>query len=153
MPIELVWWPREFAEASVAALFEGEASSSADALVHGVALRTTGLLARWQAQLRDYPDELAAARIENAALSWGGYAPEGMLTIARPGERLALVGRLLDDATRVLQILYALNRVWPPTDQARGGSGSKRRPSSRSVWPSGSRKRSPSPTRSARCWC
>jgi predicted nucleotidyltransferase len=117
VPIELVWWPREFAETAVAALFEGEASSSADALVHGVALRTTGQLARWQERLRDYPEELAAARIENAALTWGGYAPEGMLTIARPGERLALVGRLLDDATRVLQIVYALNRVWPATDK------------------------------------
>lgn len=117
VPIELVWWPREFAEASVAALFEGDASSSGDALVHGVALRTIGLLARWQEQLRDYPDKLAAARIESAALTWGGYAPEGMLTITRPGERLALVGRLLDDASRVLQLLYALNRVWPPTDK------------------------------------
>jgi hypothetical protein len=117
VPIELVWWPREFAEAAVAALFEGEASSSGDALLHGVALRTTGLLERWQEQLRDYPSELAAPRIESAALTWGGYAPEGMLTITRPGERLALVGRLLDDATRVLQILYALNRVWPLTDK------------------------------------
>jgi predicted nucleotidyltransferase len=117
VPIELVWWPREFAEAAVAALFEGDASSSGDALVYGVALRTIGLLARWQEQLRDYPDELAAARIENAALTWGGYAPEGMLTITRPGERLALVGRLLDDASRVLQLLYALNGVWPPTDK------------------------------------
>ena len=115
VPIELVWWPREFAETAVAALFEGEASSSADALVHGVALRTTGLLARWQEQLRDYPAELAAARIESAALTWGGYAPEGMLTITRPGERLALVERMVDDANRVLQLVCALNRVWPPT--------------------------------------
>jgi predicted nucleotidyltransferase len=115
VPIELVWWPREFAETAVAALFEGEASSSADALVHGVALRTSGLFERWQQQLRDYPAELAAARIENAALTWGGYAPAGMLTLTRPGERLVLVERMVDDATRVLQIVYALNRVWPPT--------------------------------------
>src|SRR2546423_2699629 len=38
-----------------------------------------------------------------------------MFTIARPGERLSCVERLLDDALRVLKILYALNRVWPPT--------------------------------------
>ena len=38
-----------------------------------------------------------------------------MLTITRPGERLALVERMVDDATRVLQLVYALNRVWPPT--------------------------------------
>ena len=88
---------------------------SADALANGVSLRTSGLLERWQAELREYPAELAAARIEDAALTWGGYAPEGMLTIARPGERLALVERMVDDATRVLKIVYALNRVWPPT--------------------------------------
>ena len=116
-PIELVWWPRDHAEASVAALLAGEESSSADAIVYGVALRTVGLLERWRERLLDYPAELAAARIENAALTWGGYAPAGMLTIARPGERLALVERLLDDATRVLQIVYALNRVWPPTSK------------------------------------
>ena len=115
VPIELVWWPRDFAEKSVAALFEGAPSSTGDALANGVALRTAGLLARWQEQLADYPDELAAARIEDAALTWGGYAAEGMLTVTRPGERLVLVERMVDDANRVLQIVYALNRVWPPT--------------------------------------
>jgi Nucleotidyltransferase domain len=115
VPIELVWWPHNFAEASVAALLTGQDSSAAEALVNGVSLRTSGLLERWQEQLHDYPAELAAARIEDAALTWGGYAPEGMLTITRPGERLALVERMVDDATRVLKIVYALNRVWPPT--------------------------------------
>jgi hypothetical protein len=38
-----------------------------------------------------------------------------MLTLTRPGERLVLVERMVDDATRVLTIVYALNRVWPPT--------------------------------------
>jgi nucleotidyltransferase-like protein len=115
VPIELVWWPHNFAEASVAALLAGQESSAADALANGVSLRTSGLLERWQEDLRDYPGELAAARIEDAALTWGGYAPEGMLTLARPGERLVLVERMVDDATRVLKIVYALNRVWPPT--------------------------------------
>lgn len=115
VPIELVWWPHGFAEASVAALLTAEESSAADALANGVALRTSGLLERWQEDLREYPAELAAGRIENAALTWGGYAPEGMLTLTRPGERLVLVERMVDDATRVLKIVYALNRVWPPT--------------------------------------
>jgi hypothetical protein len=115
VPVELVWWSRDHAEASVAALLEGQASSAADALVHGVALRTAGLLEAWQGRLREYPERLAAARIEEAALTWGGYAPAGMLTITRPGERLALVERLLDDVLRVLRIVYALNRVWEPT--------------------------------------
>jgi hypothetical protein len=117
VPIELVWWSRDHAEASVAAVVAGEPSSVAEALAKGVALRTIGLLEAWQERLRDYPDDLAAARIEAAALTWGGYAPAGILTIVRPGERLALVERLLDDATRVLRIVYALNRVWEPTSK------------------------------------
>ena len=80
-----------------------------------MALRTVGLLATWQARLRHYPEELAARRIEDAALTWGGYAPAGMLTLARPGERLALVERLVDDASRVVKIVCAINRVWQPT--------------------------------------
>lgn len=115
VPIELIWWSRDYADAAVDALVAGEPSSSADAIAHGVALRTAGLLEAWQERLRVYPDELASARIEDAALTWGGYAPAGMLTVTRPGERLALVERLLDDVQRVLRIVYALNRIWEPT--------------------------------------
>jgi predicted nucleotidyltransferase len=112
VPIELIWWSREHAEAS----FE----TAADAIVNGVALRSSGLLEKWQAHLADYPDELAAQRIEEAALTWGGYAPAGMLTVARPGERMALVERMIDDLSRVMRILYAVNRVWPPTHKRLG---------------------------------
>ncbi len=115
VPIELVWWSREFAEVSVDALFRGDASSAADALACGVPLRTSCLLEAWQTRLSDYPAELAAARIEEAALTWGGYAPAGLLTLARPGERLALAERMVDDASRVVRIVYAINRVWQPT--------------------------------------
>ena len=115
VPIELLWWSRDFAEASVDAILAGEPSGSGDALANGVALRTGGLLESWQERLYAYPDGLAAARIEDAALTWGGYAAAGWLTIVRPGERVALVERLLDDATRVLRIVYALNRIWEPT--------------------------------------
>ena len=115
VPVEMIWWPRDFAETSVAKLVAGEPSGSADALVNGVALRTVGLLKDWQERLRAYPEDVAAARIEDAALTWGGFHPSGMLTLARPGDRVQLVERLLDDCLRVLQIVYALNRVWPPT--------------------------------------
>ncbi|MDX6657524.1 MAG: hypothetical protein QOH62_2317 [Solirubrobacteraceae bacterium] len=117
VPIELIWWPRDYAEDSVNGLVAGEASSSADALANGVALRTVGLLANWQARLSTYPEELAARRIEDAALTWGGFAAAGILTLARPGERLALVERLVDDASRVVKIVYAINRVWQPTNK------------------------------------
>jgi hypothetical protein len=95
--------------------FRTNVSSAADAIAHGVALRTSGSLSRWQARLSDYPEELARMQIEDAALTWGGFAPEGILTIARPGETLSRLERMLDDALRVLRIVYALNRVWPPT--------------------------------------
>ena len=88
--------------------------------MHGVAVRSAGLLEGWQERLSDYPDEFVTARIEDAALTWGGYAPEGWLTLLRPGERLALVERMYDDATRVLAIVYAMNRVWPPTTKRLG---------------------------------
>jgi hypothetical protein len=115
VPIELIWWSRAHAEAAVDGIFAGEPGGTADALAHGVALRTSGLLERWQERLRAYPDDLAAARIEEAALTWGGFAAAGLLTVARPGERLALLERMVDDATRVLRIVFALNRVWLPT--------------------------------------
>jgi predicted nucleotidyltransferase len=115
VPIELICWPRDPAEAQVDALLAGEVTSTADALVHGVALRTGGLLAAWQERLRAYPPEIAAAQIEEAALRWGGFAPAGVLTLIRPGDRLALAEWILDAALRVLTIVYALNRVWPPT--------------------------------------
>lgn len=120
VPIELVWWSRGHAESAVDAIFEGDPSTTADALANGVALRTAGLLAQWQERLADYPDELAAARIEDAALTWGGFAVAGLLTLLRPGERLALLERLVDDATRVTRIVFALNRVWQPTTKRLG---------------------------------
>jgi predicted nucleotidyltransferase len=115
VPIELIWWSRAHAETAVDAIFAGDPSSSADALANGVALRTSGLFAEWHERLRHYPDELAAARIEDAAITWGGFAPAGLLTIIRPGERLALVERMVDDAARVVRMVFAMNRVWQPT--------------------------------------
>ena len=139
-PFELIFWPRTLAEEELEALLGGKLSSSADALAHGVSLRTSGLLAEWQERLRDYPEELAAARIEEAALPWGGFTPEGLLTIVRPGERLSLLEWIFDGALRVLRIVYALNRVWEPTTKRLAARWS-RSPSSRS----GSRIGSPKP--------
>ena len=115
VPFELIWWGRDFAESRIDAVLEGEVSSSADALVHGIALRSGGLLAAWQDRLREVPEEIAATRIEEAALPWGGFTPAGLLTIIRPGDRLALTEWVLDGAIRVLAITYALNRAWQPT--------------------------------------
>lgn len=117
--IELVWWSRAFADERVAAILACEVLdgrlATADALVHGIALRTSGALADWQARLADYPEPLTAALVREAALMWRGYQPNGVLTIARPGERVALVERLVDDVRRIVRIVFALNRVWEPT--------------------------------------
>jgi predicted nucleotidyltransferase len=115
VPLELIWWPREYAEAQIDALLSGQVTSTADALVHGVPLRTRGLLTAWQERLREYPQELAAAQIEEAALPWGGFTPAGVLTLIRPEDRLALIDWIFDGAMRVLRIVFALNRVWQPT--------------------------------------
>jgi predicted nucleotidyltransferase len=115
VPLELIWWSRDFAESSIDSILHGEMASSAEAIASGVPLRTSGALARWQARLNEYPEELAKARIEEAALTWGGFAAAGLLTLARPGELLSRTERMLDDATRVLRMVYAINRVWPAT--------------------------------------
>jgi hypothetical protein len=112
---ELIWWSREFAEARIDAVLAGEVSSSADALVHGIALRSAGLLPVWQERLREVPEEIAARHIEEAAMPWGGFTPAGLLTIIRPDCRAALAEWILDGANRVLAIVCALNRTWPPT--------------------------------------
>ena len=110
IPFELIWWSQEYADAAIDA-----ESPAADAIANGVSLRTCGLLETWQERLRTYPPELAAERIEDAALTWGGFAAAGLLTIARPGERLSLTERMVDDAVRVLRMVYAINRIWQPT--------------------------------------
>ena len=115
VPLELLWWSRSHAQTALDAIFTGDLSTTADAIANGVALRTSGLVAQWQKRLRHYPDELATSRIEDAALTWGGFAAAGLLTLIRPGERLALVERMVDDASRVSRIVFALNRVWQPT--------------------------------------
>jgi predicted nucleotidyltransferase len=108
-PVETIWWSRELAEELFAT------GGSAEAIANGVALRTNGLLARWQEQLADHPDSLVAERVEKAAERWGGFAPEGLLTILRPDCGLARMEWLMDGAQRVLAIVFALNRLHQPT--------------------------------------
>jgi hypothetical protein len=117
VPLELIWWARDYAEQQIAALLAGAMPSTADALAHGISLWTSGRLAAWQERLRGYPPDLAAARIEDAALPWGGFAPAGLLTLIRPGDRLALTEWILDGGVGVLTIVFALNRVWQPTTE------------------------------------
>jgi predicted nucleotidyltransferase len=107
--VETIWWSRQLAEAQF------DRPGADQALLHGIPLRTSGLLALWQEELADYPDELAAERIEKAAERWGGYAPTALLTITRPDTTLARAEWLVDSAQRVLAIVFALNRERQPT--------------------------------------
>ena len=111
VPIETIWWHRGLAEEQLAA----PSQATGDALVNAIPLKTRGLLAEWQERLRHYPEELVAARCEEAAERWGGFTPAGLLTIARPGERLQRAEWLVDAANRVHAIVFALNRSWQPT--------------------------------------
>src|SRR5581483_2368033 len=43
VPIELIWWSRAQADEALDAIFAGQPAGTADALAHGVALRTSGL--------------------------------------------------------------------------------------------------------------
>jgi predicted nucleotidyltransferase len=115
VPIELIWWSLELAEASVDALLRGEVTGSADAIVHALPLRTNGVLAEWQERLTPMPANVARAVIEDAALGWGGFAPEGFLTIVRPTETLARLEYMVGDVARMLRLLHAINGQWPPT--------------------------------------
>ena len=108
-PVETIWWSRELAEELFAS------GGSAEAIASGVSLRTRGLLAGWQERLADYPDELAAQRIEQAAERWGGFAPAGLLTLVRDDVALARMEWLVESAQRVLAIVFALNRLPQPT--------------------------------------
>jgi predicted nucleotidyltransferase len=112
--LETVWWSRELAGQRFAA------DGSAEAIANGVALRTSGLLAGWQAELADYPDALVAERVEDAAERWGGFTPLALLTIVRPDCSLARMEWLVDAAQRVLAIVFALNRVHQPTAKRLG---------------------------------
>jgi predicted nucleotidyltransferase len=108
-PVETIWWSRELAEELFAS------GGSAEAIANGIALRTSGLLARWQERLADYPDALVAERVEKAAERWGGFTPAGLLTLVRDDVALARMEWLVESAQRVLAIVFALNRLHAPT--------------------------------------
>lgn len=88
----------------------------ADILVSARPLRTTGHLARVQAQLNDYSDTLQRAIIAAAVERWSPPAHlVGLRRLARHGETLALTERLLADVDMAARVLYAVHRRWEPS--------------------------------------
>ena len=109
-PVETIWWSRDHAEEH----FDSGASRGGDRERDPAAYRAVCSRAG-RSGLREFPEDLAAQRIEEAAERWGGFTPAGLLTIVRPGDRLQLLEWLVDAATRTLTIVFALNRTWQPT--------------------------------------
>jgi hypothetical protein len=113
--VELIWWPRAYVDERVRAIVAAEIVDSqrlrtAEALVAGIALRGAAL-ADWQEGLSRYPDLLAERIVDDAAETWH-EVPRSELTLLRPGERLVLAQRLVEDAENLLRIVFALNRTW-----------------------------------------
>lgn len=111
VPVETIWWHRAYADEQLAQ----PSQPVGDALSHAVPLKTSGLLAEWQERLAAVPDDIALARIEEAAQRWGGYTAAALLTVVRPNDTLTRTEWMVDAANRTLAIVYAINRVWQPT--------------------------------------
>jgi hypothetical protein len=115
--VELVFWTPAYAEERVRAISAGEIVEhgrlrSAEMIANGVALRGRRH-AEWVARLERYPDGLAAAIVEDVALDW--FDPTSSYrALLREGDALVLAQRLVEDAQRILRLVFALNEEWEP---------------------------------------
>lgn len=115
--VELIWWTPAYVEERVAGLAAGkfvdhQRLRTAEAIVNGIPLRGD-CHADWCARLATYPEGLAAAIVDDVADTW--IEPLGsQRSLLRPGDSLMLAERLVDDAERLLQVVFALNETWEP---------------------------------------
>jgi predicted nucleotidyltransferase len=117
--LEMAGWTHERVEGRIDGILSGEMIDHgrfrfAEALTHGVPLRTAGAIERWQARLAEYPEPLVEAVVHAASEEWVEH-PLGVRAHLRPGGRLALTAMLADDLQNVLRIVFALNRTWEPS--------------------------------------
>jgi len=117
--LEMAGWTPARAEERLEGILAGEMLDHtrlrwAEAVVHGVPLRTRGAIARWQERLSVYPAELVEPIVLLASAEWLEH-PLGVRAHLRAGGRLALTAMLADDMQNVLRIVFALNRVWEPS--------------------------------------
>jgi hypothetical protein len=114
--VELVWWTPAYVEERIAGLAAGkfvdhQRLRTAEAIVHGIPLRGERH-AGWCARLT-YPTGLAAAIVDDVADTW--IEPlRSQSSLLRPGDALVLAERLVDDAQRLLQVVFAVNETWEP---------------------------------------
>jgi hypothetical protein len=116
--VEAGWWTVAAQEAALTALLERAETAH---LVHAfvvdcaVPLRTGGALARWKAAIAHYPEALRERIIAQNTRVWGlPQVADVRRALARRHDVLALTERLTWDAYNVLNLVYALNRRWPP---------------------------------------
>jgi predicted nucleotidyltransferase len=117
--LELIAWTRARTEARLNGILAAEIVDharirTAEAVAHGAALRTAGRISEWQRQLSDYPEPLVEAIVLDAIGDWTEQTPRAIRALLRPGGRLGLVMRLVEDLENVLRIVFALNRSWEP---------------------------------------
>jgi hypothetical protein len=118
--VEAGWQRLEDAEQVLADIVAGRrilpgAMMLADVVANAVPVRTGGILARWQALLATYPEELAAKVIENQADFWGyEHWVKARWAAGRRGHILWLNRELQNDLTGCLRLIFALNRRWEP---------------------------------------
>jgi predicted nucleotidyltransferase len=115
--VELVWWTPAYVEERVAGLAAGKFVDhhrlrTAEAIVNGIPLRGERH-ADWCARLAAYPEGLAAAIVDDVTDTW--IEPlRSQASLLRPGDSLMLAERLVDDAQRLLQVVFAVNEAWEP---------------------------------------
>jgi predicted nucleotidyltransferase len=117
--LEMAGWTHARVESRIEGILSGEIIDHArfrfaEALVHGIPLRSAGAIGRWQARLAEYPEALVEAIVHTASEEWLEH-PLGVRAHLRPGGRLALAAMLTNDLENVLRIVFALNRVWEPS--------------------------------------
>jgi predicted nucleotidyltransferase len=117
-PYELIAWTRARTDARITGILAAEIVDrrvrTAEAVAHGLPLRTSGGIAEWQERLRTYPGALAEAIVLDAIGDWTEQTPRGIRGLLRSGWRLELTKRIVDDLENVLRIVFALNRAWQP---------------------------------------
>jgi predicted nucleotidyltransferase len=117
--LEMAGWTHARVEGRIEGILSGEIIDHArfrfaEALVHGIPLRSAGAIGRWQARLAEYPEALVEAIVHTASEEWLEH-PLGVRAHLRPGGRLALAAMLTNDLENILRIVFALNRVWEPS--------------------------------------
>jgi predicted nucleotidyltransferase len=118
-PIELIAWTRARTEERLDGILAAEIVDharirTAEAVEHGLPLRTAGRIAEWQERLRAYPPQLEEAIVLDAIGDWTEQTPRGIRALLRPGGSLELAKHVVIDLENVLRIVFAVNRAWEP---------------------------------------